>query len=295
MQLVPPDLKTFPLGERLRACRDLAAVAQDAFEGPAPAQRDRAGERMMLAVWARASGTFTAALLLAESSYGDQVGMLARALFESAVDAYWIAKYPTDAQRLAVLHFRQTRLLVAEHWNAHERREGDPALPLFTEDIADRAMLADLFGTKGQRHWTRQGLPDRIRAVDDVVPQDHPGELRARYEDDNRLANLLLHGAAVALNDRITDAGLGNATIHVGPSEQHLANGLRHGYWSYYRLVLLIAERRAPDVRPKMEQLYADGWPRLQTITSTALRHAGRNGRCPCGSGHKTKDCHGAL
>jgi hypothetical protein len=124
---------------------------------------------------------------------------------------------PAEAQRLATLHFRQTRLLVAEHWNEHERRDGDPALPLFTEDIRDRAELARRFGTKGQRHWTTQGLPDRIAAVLDVFPQDRDGELQARYADDNRLANLLLHGAAVALNDRILDDELGNATVHTGP------------------------------------------------------------------------------
>jgi hypothetical protein len=187
------------------------------------------------------------------------------------------------------------RLLVAENWNAHERRDGDPALPVMTEDISDREMLSRLFGTKGQRHWTTRGLPDRIRAVDGTFPQDHVSELLQRYDDDNRLANLLLHGATVALNDRITDDVFGNVTIRAGPSEQHLANGLRHAYWSYQRLALLIAQRRKPEARPEIEQLYADGWPRLQTITGPALKKAGRNGRCPCGSARKVKDCHGAI
>jgi SEC-C motif len=221
--------------------------------------------------------------------------MLARALFEATVDAYCIARHPAEAQRLGALHFRHTRLLVAEHWNEHERRDGDPALPLFTEDIRDRAELARQFGTKAQRHWTGKGLPERIVAVEDGFPQARDGELQARYADDNRLANLLLHGGGMALNDRITDIGFGNATIHVGPSEQHLANGLRHAYWSYQRLVLLIAERRAPTVRPAIEQLYADGWPVLQTITTPALKKAGRNGPCPCGSDRKVKDCHGRI
>jgi hypothetical protein len=295
-QLVPPELKTFPLDARLGVCHELADHAREAFEGPAPAgRRDQAGERMILAVWARAAGTFTGALLLAEHGYGDQVGMLARALFESTIDGYWIATHPADSQRLGVLHLRQIRLLVAEHWNEHERRDGDPAFPLFAEDVRDRAELAKHFGTKGQRHWTRQGLPDRIGAVEATMPQARDGELRARYEDDNRLANLLLHGSALALNDRITDTGDGNATIHVGPSEQHLANGLRHAYWSYQRLVLLVAERRQPAGRPEIERLYAQGWPLLQTITAPALKKAGRNGQCPCGSGRKVKDCHGSV
>ncbi len=250
---------------------------------------------MILAVWARAAGTLTGALLLAEQGYGDQVGMLARALFEGMVDAYWIATHPAEAQRLGVLHFRQTRLLISEHWNERERRDGDPALPLFSEDIRDRGEMSKLFGSKGQRHWTRLGLPDRMASVEAIVPQAREGDLQARYEDDNRLANLLLHGSPVALNDRITDTGFGNATIQVGPSDQHLANGLRHAYWSYHRLVLLVADRRAPTARAEIEQFYAEGWSLLQTITAPALKKAGRNGQCPCGSGRKVKDCHAAV
>jgi hypothetical protein len=223
------------------------------------------------------------------------VGMLARALFESTVDACWIAVNPREAERRGTLHFRLLRLLVAEQWNEHERRDGDPALPLMAEDIRDRATLKKLFGGKAHKHWSAKTLPARIEAVDSTFPQERDGELQARYDDDNRLANLLLHGSTVALNDRITDDIFGNVTIRSGPSEQHLANGLRHAYWSYQRLALLIAERRTPDARGEIEQLYADGWPRLQTITGPALKKAGRNGRCPCGSGRKAKDCHGDI
>ena len=77
--------------------------------------------------------------------------MLSRTLFEAAVDAYWVAENPAEAERLAALQFRQTRLLTAERWNENERREGDPALPLLLEDLEDRDELAKLFGTKGQR------------------------------------------------------------------------------------------------------------------------------------------------
>jgi Family of unknown function (DUF5677) len=291
-QFIPPETKIFPLEERLRGCHELAEYVWEAFGGPLPG--DGHGERLILAVWARAAGTFSGVLLLAEPSYGDQVGMLARALFEGTVDAYWIAKHPVKAQRLATLHFRQTRLLVAEHWNEHDRRDGDPVLPLFSEDIRDRQQLASLFGAIGHRHWTGQWLPKRIAEVDSAVPQEHDGELFARYGDDNKLANLLLHGAAVALNDRITDGPYG-ATIHAGPSQQHLANGLRHAYWSYQRLCLLVADRPVPSARPRIEELYLQTWSHLQTITVPALKLAGRNGRCPCGSGRKVEDCHGAL
>jgi hypothetical protein len=293
LQFIPPETKTFPLDARLLGCRALADQVLTAFGGPQPG--DLLGERMVLAVWARAAGTFDAALRLAsEDSYGDQVLIMARALFEAAVDAYWIAKHPAEAQRLAVLHFRQSRLLIAETWNEHALQPGDPALPLFTEDISDRELLAGLFGPHGDRHWSRQSLYRRVKEVDATVTQDSKGELLARYNLDNRLANLAVHGGAVTINDRVTD-GRYDATIIVGATPQHLANGLRHAYWSYERLCLLVSKRRAPATQATIEALYADTWPQLQTVTVPALKHAGRNGTCPCGSGHKVKACHGAI
>jgi hypothetical protein len=187
------------------------------------------------------------------------------------------------------------RLVVAENWNAHERRDGDPLLPLFPEDVRDRDKLAKEFGSKAQRHWTRETLPERIAVVDQSLPQDYDGELTARYADDNRLANFLLHGAAVAINDRIMDTAPGQVTIRVGASEQHLANGLRHAYWSYQRLVLLGAKRRNRTAVAEVQQLYLDAWPRVQTITGPALQKAGPDGDCPCGSGRKVNACHGAI
>lgn len=290
-----PQLLMFPLEERLRICRQLGDTVTAAVEGHRLSPAGGAGRRMILAIWARASSTLSAALLLAEQEYGDQVGMLSRALFEAAVDAYWVAAKPVEAERLATQHFRLTRLVVAEHFNEFERRDGDPALPFFAEDVRDRPALTKLFRTQAQNHWTAKGLPDRIRDVSATFPQDFEGELQIRYASENRLVNLLLHGSPMAINDRISDDRFGNVSIRSGPSTQHLANGLRHAYWSYQRLGLLVAERRSSEARVELQQLYAEGWPRLQTITEPALRAAGRNGLCPCGSGLKVKVCHGAL
>jgi hypothetical protein len=163
------------------------------------------------------------------------------------------------------------------------------------EDLRDRKELAKLFGTKGQRHWSRLGLPDRISAVEQLVPQAYEGELRARYEEDNLLANHLLHGSALVLNDRLSDGPDGRLRLLVGATEQHMPNGLRHGFWSYQRLSRLIAERNSPNRVGAIDDLYQGGWPVLQTLTVPALKVAGRNGSCPCESGRKVKDCHGGL
>ena len=98
----------------------------------------------------------------------------------------------------------------------------------------------------------------------------------------------------MAMNDRLMDTP-GGITVQLGPTEQHLANGLRHAYWSYYRIGWLLAGRLNAQRQPELEAAYRAGWPKLQTITVGALKAAGRNGPCPCGNLVKTKDCHGAL
>lgn len=291
----PPELKTFPLADRLRVCQRLAELARESTADFQLSTRGAGGERMALAIWARAVGTFDAILTLADRGFGEQVGMLSRTLFEAAIDAYWVTENPAEAERLAVLHFRQTRLLTAKRWNENERREGDPAMPLFGEDLREREEVSKLFGSKGQRHWSRLGLPDRIAAVEHSLPQSHDGELRARYEEDNLLANHLLHGTAMVLNDRLGDGPGGGLRLLIGATEQHMPNGLRHGFWSYQRLSRLIAERHSPNRVDAIDDLYREGWPLLQTLTVPSLKFAGRNGSCPCGSGRKVKDCHGAL
>jgi SEC-C motif len=279
----------------MRVCEGLATLAREFTVDFRVSRRSGGGERMILAIWARAAGTFDALLALADRGFGEQVGMLSRTLFEAAVDAYWVAGNSAEAERLAVLQFRQTRLLTAERWNKNERRDGDPSMPLLPEDLKERDKLAKLFGTKGQRHWSCLGLPDRITAVERSLPQEKEGELRARYEEDNMLANYLLHGTAVALNDRLGDSPDGGLRLLVGATGQHLPNGLRHGFWSYQRLSRLIAARHSPDRADTIDEVYREGWPLLQTLTVPSLKAAGRNGPCPCGSGRKVKDCHGGL
>jgi hypothetical protein len=134
----------------------------------------------------------------------------------------------------------------------------------------------------------------RIRAVEQIVPQDEPRELMHRYEEDNFLANQILHGSPMAMNDRLSPAPHG-VTIAAGPTSQHVANALRHAYWSYYRITRAALDRDAPDRRDDLITLYRTAWPRLQTVTEGALKAVGRNGQCPCGSGAKVKTCHGAT
>lgn len=295
MDFSPPELKTFPLADRLGVCQALAELARESAADFRISNRSGSGERMALAIWARSVGTFDALLALANGGFGDEVGMLSRATFEAAIDGYWVVENPAEAERLAVLHFRQTRLVTAERWNEHERRDGDPAMPLFGEDLRDRQELADLFGTKGQRHWSRLGLRDRIAAVEDSMPQERTGELLVRYEEDNVLANQLLHGSALVLNDRLDDGPNGGLRLRVGATEQHMPNGLRHGFWSYHRLSRLILRRHSSKRLGAIDDLYRESWPRLQTVTVPSLKTAGRNGLCPCESGKKVKECHGSL
>jgi hypothetical protein len=291
-----PVMKTYPLPERLALCDALGDVIDEVLLSAMPTpEQSGSGERMMLARWAHAHTTYGAVLELAREPMpdGQSVGMLSRPLFEAMIDTYWIAANGLKAQDLAVKQMTLLRVSVAEHYNAW-RLPGDPEMPVAPADLAERPGLAKLFGSRAQKHWTRLDLWSRMQAVNRNVPQERTGELEDRYHEDNHLANLLLHGSPMAMNDRLVNTARG-VTLQLGPSKQHLANGMRHAYWSYQRLGLLMIERLQPGRVGDLTSTYHHGWARLQTISKGALKAAGRNGPCPCGSGAKSKDCHGAL
>jgi hypothetical protein len=291
-----PATKSYPLSERLDLFNALGdRIDQLVLRALPRKEQDGSAERMLLGSWAHAHTTYGAIMVLAheQDPDGQTVAMLSRPLFEAMVDLYWIAAQPVKAQELAVKNYRLLRIVVPEHYNAR-RKPGDPEMPIDPNDLADRQALAKAFGTKAQKHWTTLDLRSRADAVDADVLQDVPGELSDRYDEDNYLANLLLHGSPMAINDRLEGSAHG-VTVKLGASSQHLANGLRHAYWSYYRIGWLLVGRLVPDAREGLFACYRQGWPKLQTITAGALKAAGRNGACPCDSGRKTKDCHGAL
>jgi hypothetical protein len=47
--------------------------------------------------------------------------MLSRTLFEAAIDAYWVAENPAEAERLARAPVQATAMLTAERWNENGR------------------------------------------------------------------------------------------------------------------------------------------------------------------------------
>jgi hypothetical protein len=256
----PPVLKTLPLVERLAACESLGELIDELVLSAMPfVERAGSGERMILARWSHAQTTYGAIVALAheEEPDGQTIAMLSRPLFEAMVDVYWIASNPVKAQDLAVKHFRLLRIVVAKRHNAR-LLPGDPSLPIHPADVADRASLSTFFGSEAQKHWTTLDLRSRIRAVDADVPQDVDGELNNRYYEDNQLANLLLHGSPMAINDRLEPSATG-ITVRLGPTEQHMASGMRQAYWSYYRVGSLLVSRLLPSRLDDLIAMYRAG------------------------------------
>jgi hypothetical protein len=291
-----PVMKTFPLAERLRVFEGMGELLDDIVLGSMPyAERPGSGERMILGGWAQAHTTFGAIVVVAnkEDPDGQTVVMLSRPLFEAMVDIYWTARNPIKAQELATAHYRLLQIVIAEDYNS-KLRPGDRAMPIDPANLADRERLSNMFGLKARKHWTKLDLRARAKAVDSDIPQDRQGELDSRFDEDHFLANLVLHGSSMSINDRLTGSARG-LTVQLGATQQHLANGLRHAYWSYYRIGRLLVERLAPSRRDDFDEGYRNGWPRLQTISVETVKAAGRNGACPCGSNRKSKDCHGGL
>jgi hypothetical protein len=213
-----PVTRNYPFSERRGVCERLGELIDELVLGAMPlTERAGSGGRMILGSWARAHTTYGAIIVLAneEEPDGQTVVMLSRPLFETMVDLYWIARNPLKAQDLAMQNYRLLRIVIPEHYN-RSLKPGDREMPINPADLADRETHARTFGTKAQKHWTTLDLRARAKAVNEDVPQDTPGELDDRFDEDHHFANLVLHGSPMTINDRLNGTA-GRLTVQLAP------------------------------------------------------------------------------
>jgi uncharacterized protein DUF5677/SEC-C motif-containing protein len=287
-------MKERPLAERLERCRALGELAEARLSGiwDGGLRLLEPCDGLLLGMFGRLASTFRSLIVLSEKGYGEQAAMLDRALYEGMVDAYWFTVEPERAQARAEQHYIYTRVVVAEAHNCNPP-PGQPAMAIKPADLTAKEQIdrENLFGRYGELSWTGEPLHRRLKVIQEVFPEDYPGQLSASYAQHNRLPILAMHGAPMAINDRFVDVPGGQAVL-AGPSGQHLGPALRTGFWCYSKLVHLLLRRWEPGGLVELTALYDHGWPDFQAITTESMRRAGRNGLCPCGSGRKLKRCH---
>src|SRR4051794_29324293 len=97
---------------------------------------------------------------LCEAGFGQQGAMLNRSLFETVVDAYWVASNKQLAQERYQDHRAHHNLL-----NRAVLEDASEASDQHGTRDAERQRLARLYGRFGERSWTGVGLYERVRAI----------------------------------------------------------------------------------------------------------------------------------
>lgn len=155
------------------------------------------------AVFAHATSTFEAVIVLCERGLAPQAMMLNRALFEQMVDLHWVRANPELAEQRFVEHARL---------NQHRRREAarhhpgivpEPAAPQEELPPDEVNALKKLFAAGGES-WTGVRLDRRVEAIEGQWGDESERRvLRFMHDVVNRLNNDELHPSSWSLARRL--------------------------------------------------------------------------------------------
>ena len=260
-----------------------------AFESVTPTTTSH----LLLAFLMRTVTTFGAMVELGKLGYGEQTAMLNRSLFEQMVDAHWFVRDPELAADLLSDHEELTK---AEFAAAARRRPGSVPAPPPDEEIADDdtvKALREKFG-RGGMHWSTKRLRSRLADVKSQWPDG--GEVLSFFADvPLKIDNLWLHPSPFGLKASVERTGSG-LDFSFGPTGFYVQQALFNGCWNLGQVVSLALNELKPEgATSEVFERKALGPACAKFIVLTADEmKAGRNDRCPCGSGLKFKHCHGA-
>jgi hypothetical protein len=284
-------------------------------------------DRVLRATLADATKTFGAIVLQTGAGYGPTALKNARSIFEALVVAYWMT-YCADrdwvVQRMRE-HQDVARRTLADAVKQHHdwwEAVGEPEI----EEIEDEDRLVALYGRAAQFSWWaneveqkdngkwKQVLRRDLRTlVGDLMNSPAvEGRLWDAASDGkaatpliqimldipHRLNNQLVHHTPAGLTSLI-DLEDDELIFDDGPSTVWVPQAQTFGYVSFSLLLQLCIDRNRPELREDFEAAvdpdFARAWV---TLTDEQQRLAAdgahRNRPCPCGSGLKSKRCHGA-
>ena len=159
--------------QELSACADLesfAVSALDPWQGrpirKVAAEEPPAADEILCLLFARATKTYKAALLLARQGYGEQAAMLNRSLFEGMAVAHWVAANEEEAAKRFLRGWKFDQYLLARVLEGTGWLEEGAEAP--GPDLSD-AELGEMrkdFGAYGQNLWT--GHANLRKLVDEI-------------------------------------------------------------------------------------------------------------------------------
>jgi hypothetical protein len=266
---------------RIQAAEDLLDEGARLFDETGRTELARS-KLLLAAQAARCIHIFESVIGLCRIGRGVPASMLNRALFEEALDAYWIAANPEDAPVRADEHERALEL--GEH--GLEQRFGSPA-PM-TE--AEQDELARVMRTYNgfQRSWTLASPKERLDLVKESWGEEATEGLDYTYEVIQNWNNVLLHSSP--LGYRMAMDSTSRQINRAGPDERW-RDALAHGCLAFYLVLRVIAQEWGFD-RSTAERLFVHASCVTKRLTDDKLGAVNEGESCPCGSGRAVEQCH---
>jgi len=291
---VLPPPRGFPFEREFAASyRLLQAVKRHMDDRPA--DRREPADTIVYLETIRACNIYESILALCVDGYGPSAEMLLRPMWDAVTTTAWAHAHPVETDERYALH---RKYLLRLYWAA--RAESGLYSDLGEPDELspeEQRQAQELFGQYGQRSWT--GVSMRQMATEFVESIDH-GASRKHMEVHAAVVqpfvNWMLHSSGlgfwrlVAPSEDLPD---GMNALWVGPSERGVRDALDMG-WNQFVMVLGVYEDHfGEDLSDQLKPLIYDVWASFKD--PEVMRSLGRNDACPCRSGEKFKNCHGAL
>jgi len=308
MDELPPELdeeklaKTF--APQFEAARNIQAEAwKNRPRGSASGGKQY--KSLIFAIFARATLTYRAILHLCRGGYTDQADMLTRSLFEDMAIAHWVSlpDHQGEVADLLQEHNDFSRLLAADSLAKHVDWLGET---FEADDIEQLEKKRDeyekLFGKYGERSWVGKSLHQVLGEIEHLWEDEtqRKRELWGYYALGHRVNNQKLHNSALSLNQAASKSGFdkeGNLVIRLGASptddEAAMIRALYGAMFTYGRITRLVISETGGDVGA-FDTFYAQQLDLAYKLAPKRRNKIGRNDQCPCGSGKKYKNCHGA-
>jgi hypothetical protein len=305
---LPPELDADALAKKFAPQFEAARNLQAEAWKHRPRDRATDGQRyrsLIFAIFARSTLTYRAILHLCRGGYMEQADMLTRSLFEDMAIAHWVSlpDHQDEAIELLEKHNAFGRLLAADSLATHVDWLGETFEADDIEQLEEkRDEYEQLFGRYGERSWVGKGLHAVLKEIEELWEDEtrRKRELWGYYALGHRINNQKLHNSALSLNTAARHSGFdedGNLVIRLGASptddEAAMIRSLYGAMFTYGRIARLVIQETGGDV-DAWDLFYAQQLDLAYKLAPKRRYLVGRNGLCPCGSGKKYKQCHGA-
>lgn len=220
---------------------------------------------LLVVIYARASKSFEASLLLASDGYGPQARMINRSLFEDMATGHWVKRNRDTALPQLEKHGRYTMNRYRQFLARYDKLPADSTLPVLTAN--ENKKLREEF--RGGATWTGLNMNELVRAIEDEWI--HPLDKRLLWQQHDWILEgdkLLLHSTGTALASAWRVHG-DIRRMEVGPSPRHVAAALAGAFMAYaHTMSLVINPDEDAQTDEALNALYSEHLNAFVTVSN---------------------------